>query len=55
MLQDLLKVVKINPYHKDPEFLKLNPRGLVPTLEYNKKPLYESAVVCEFIEGEELS
>ena len=24
--------IEINPYHKDPEFLKLNPRGLVPTL-----------------------
>ena len=24
--------IEINPYHKDPEYLKLNPRGLVPTL-----------------------
>lgn len=24
--------IEINPYHKDAEFLKLNPRGLVPTL-----------------------
>jgi len=24
--------IEINPYHKDPDFLKLNPRGLVPTL-----------------------
>lgn len=44
------KYVEVNPYHKQPEFLALNPRGLVPTLEYNKKPLYESTVVVEFLE-----
>jgi glutathione S-transferase len=30
--------------------LKLNPRGLVPTLRYDNKPLYESTVLCEFLE-----
>ena len=40
----------MNPYHKPESLLKLNPRGLVPTLEYQGKPLYESAVVCEFLE-----
>ena len=44
--------MEVNPYHKPESLLKLNPRGLVPTLEYKKKPLYESAVVCEFIEGD---
>ena len=24
--------IEINPYRRDPEFLKLNPRGLIPTL-----------------------
>ncbi|CAL3967038.1 unnamed protein product [Diplocarpon coronariae] len=34
----------------EPEYLlKLSPRGLVPALECNK-PLYESTVICEFIE-----
>ncbi|ROV99736.1 hypothetical protein VSDG_03136 [Cytospora chrysosperma] len=50
--------VEINPYHKAPEFLALNPRGLVPTLAVpvgagegaEKKPLYESAVVCEYLD-----
>ncbi|KAK0733771.1 glutathione S-transferase [Lasiosphaeria miniovina] len=55
--------VEINPYHKAPEFLALNPRGLVPTLEVppadadannnkNKqpKPLYESTVVCDYLD-----
>jgi glutathione S-transferase len=48
---------EINPYHKDPEFLKLNPRGLVPTLAVpqdatgeKQKPLYESLVICEYLD-----
>ncbi|KAK7741935.1 hypothetical protein SLS62_010870 [Diatrype stigma] len=50
--------VEVNPYRKAPEFLALNPRGLVPTLAVpvsdggkgEKRPLYESAVICEFLE-----
>ena len=42
--------IQVNPYHKPESLLKLNPRGLVPTLEYDNKPLYESTVVCEFLE-----
>ncbi|KAH8825161.1 glutathione S-transferase [Flagelloscypha sp. PMI_526] len=49
--------VEINPYQKAPEFLALNPRGLVPTLAVPVdgsgkvlKPLYESGVVCEYLE-----
>ena len=42
--------VEVNPYNKPESLLKLNPRGLVPTLEYNNKPLYESNVICEFLE-----
>lgn len=30
--------------------MRINPRGLVPTIEYNGKALYESSVICEFIE-----
>jgi len=48
---------EINPYHKDPEFLKLNPRGLVPTLAVpldkqgqQQKPLYESTVICAYLD-----
>ena len=40
----------MNPYHKPDSLIKLNPRGLVPTLQYDNKPLYESTVVCEFLE-----
>jgi len=42
--------VEVNPYHKPESLLKLNPRGLVPTLAYENKPLYESTVICEFLE-----
>src|ERR1700760_1064024 len=42
--------VEVNPYHKPQSLLSLNPRGLVPPLEYEGKPLYESTVVCEFLE-----
>ena len=42
--------IEVNPYHKPESLLKLNPRGLVPTLEYDGKPLYESTVICEFLE-----
>ena len=40
----------MNPYHKPQSLLSLNPRGLVPTLQYDNKPLYESTVICEFLE-----
>lgn len=42
--------IEVNPYHKPESLLKLNPRGLVPTLQYNEKPLYESTVICEFLD-----
>lgn len=44
------KSFTVNPYHKPKELLALNPRGLVPTLEYDNKPLYESTIICEFLE-----
>jgi glutathione S-transferase len=42
--------IEVNPYHKPQSLLDLNPRGLVPTLQYQNKPLYESTVLCEFLE-----
>ena len=42
--------IEVNPYHKPASLLKLNPRGLVPTLEFEGKPLYESTVIGEFLE-----
>ncbi|KAL7937345.1 glutathione S-transferase [Trichoderma chlorosporum] len=49
--------VEINPYKKEPEFLKLNPRGLVPTLAVpfdeagaEQRPLFESSIIIEYLE-----
>ena len=43
--------IEVNPYDKPASLLALNPRGLVPTLEApNGKPLYESSVICEFLD-----
>lgn len=41
---------EVNPYNKPQSLLSLNPRGLVPTLQYDNKPLFESTVICEFLE-----
>ncbi|KAK3698043.1 hypothetical protein LTR37_017159 [Vermiconidia calcicola] len=42
--------IEVNPYNKPQSLLDLNPRGLVPTLQYDNKPLFESTVICEFLE-----
>ncbi|OLN87220.1 Glutathione S-transferase omega-1 [Colletotrichum chlorophyti] len=49
--------IEINPYKKDSEFLKMNPRGLIPTLVVpvdvkgnEQRPLYDSTVLCEYLE-----
>ncbi|OCH86631.1 glutathione-S-transferase [Obba rivulosa] len=41
---------EINPYTKDKHFLEINPKGLVPAIEYKGRALYESLVLCEFLE-----
>lgn len=55
--------VEINPYRKEPDFLELNPRGLVPTLGVpvaggkkgddgvERKPLIESNIISEYLDG----
>ncbi|GKT87434.1 glutathione S-transferase omega-1 [Colletotrichum tofieldiae] len=49
--------IEINPYKKDPEFLKMNPRGLIPTLAVpvdvkgtEQRPLYDSTIVSEYLD-----
>ncbi|XP_052825442.1 uncharacterized protein LOC106883196 isoform X1 [Octopus bimaculoides] len=44
------KYEEIDPYNKTEEFLKLNPRGLVPVLIHDDKIIYESAVCMEYID-----
>lgn len=33
-----------------PEYLKLNPKGYVPTLVHDGRPVIESALICEYLE-----
>lgn len=43
--------IETNPYKKEPEYLRINPRGLVPSIVYKNGPgLYESGVLNEFLE-----
>ncbi|KAI0359623.1 glutathione S-transferase C-terminal-like protein [Trametes cingulata] len=41
---------EVNPYKKEKHFLDINPKGLVPAIEYKGKALYESLIICEFFE-----
>ncbi|THH30883.1 hypothetical protein EUX98_g3328 [Antrodiella citrinella] len=41
---------EVNPYHKEKHFLDINPKGLVPAVEYKGKALYESLILCEFLD-----
>ena len=34
----------------DPEYLKLNPKGVVPTLVANGQPIIESTLICEYLD-----
>jgi glutathione S-transferase len=34
----------------DPEYLKLNPKGVVPTLLHNGTPIIESTLICEYLD-----
>ena len=34
----------------DPEYLKLNPKGVVPTLVHDGRPVCESTLICEYLE-----
>jgi len=34
----------------DPAYLKLNPKGLVPTLVHDGRPVVESTLICEYLD-----
>lgn len=40
---------------RSPEFLKMNPMGKVPVLEYDGKFLFESGAICSFVAQKERS
>jgi glutathione S-transferase len=35
----------------DPNYLKLNPKGVVPTLVHDGRPVIESTLICEYIDA----
>ncbi|BGP53111.1 hypothetical protein JCM8202v2_000670 [Rhodotorula sphaerocarpa] len=41
---------EINPYKKEPHFLEINPKGLVPALSWKDSALYESLVLLEYLD-----
>ena len=36
--------------HHAPEYLKINPNGVIPTLVHDGRPLYESGTICEYLD-----
>jgi glutathione S-transferase len=36
--------------HHSPEYLKINPNGVIPTLLHDGRPLYESGTICEYLD-----
>ncbi|TFK50941.1 glutathione-S-transferase [Heliocybe sulcata] len=41
---------EVNPYKKEDAFLRINPKGLTPTVQYRGKQLVESLILLEFLE-----
>jgi glutathione S-transferase len=39
-----------NGDHLKPEYLKLNPNGVVPTLVHDGAPIIDSSVICEYLD-----
>lgn len=41
--------IEIDPYKKEEWYLKINPRGLIPTLQHGDWSCYESTVLMEYV------
>lgn len=41
--------IEVDPYKKPETLMKLNPRGLVPTLQHGDWACYESTVLMEYV------
>ncbi len=39
-----------NMEHHSPDYLKINPLGVIPTLVHDGKPLHESGTICEYLD-----
>ena len=41
---------EVNPYHKSPEYLAINPKGLVPAFVRGEDVLYDSGIMLEYLD-----
>lgn len=44
------KMLLVNRDQFKPEYLKLNPQGVVPTLVHDGRPIRESSLICDYID-----
>ena len=47
---EAVKVDLFRSEQYDPKYLRLNPKGVVPTLVHNGKPVIESTLICEYLD-----
>ena len=47
---EAVKVDLFKAEQYDPRYLKLNPKGIVPTLVHDGKPIIESTLICEYLD-----
>ena len=47
---DAIKVDLFKAEQYDAKYLKLNPKGIVPTLVHDGKPIVESTLICEYLD-----
>lgn len=36
--------------HHSPEYLRINPNGVIPALIHDGRPLFESGTICEYLD-----
>ena len=46
--EQLINLLAAEQY--DPEYLKLNPKGVVPTLVHDGRAISESSLICEYVD-----
>ena len=45
------RIVLMNGDQFKPEYLRLNPKAQVPTLVHDGKPIRESSIICDYVDG----
>ena len=48
---DAIRVDLFKSEQYDPKYLKLNPKGVVPTLVHDGTPVIESTLICEYLDN----